>query len=229
MPINVEVVTDHKAIVELSETVLTIGVAQQMQGSMVWGHYATEVTCLLLGRDSVMNIVRDRETARERLKVFEGERIVAIQQQADEKAQFMKMLEKFGEEVKKVEDLKRRVERSMTGLQQEAINTTAVLERPDQELIQPGEVTMRQPPATYRTEACTTPRKLTKTLDLPPFSGTDPVPKDKGSWEQWEFQVKGFPNTHTLEAVWAAIVHSVWGQHENWWDSWATKWIWGPY
>ena len=102
----------------------------------------------------------------------------------DEKAQFMKMLEKFGEEVKKVEDLKRRVERSMTGLQQEAISTMAVLERPDQELIQPGEVTMRQPLATYRTEACATPRKLTKTPDLPPFLGMNPVPKDEGSWEQ---------------------------------------------
>ena len=40
----------------------------------------------------------------------------------------MKILEKFSEEVKKVEDLKRRVERSITGPQWEAISTTAVLE-----------------------------------------------------------------------------------------------------
>ena len=127
----------------------------------------------------------------------------------------MKMLEKFREEVKKVEHLERRVERSMMGLQQEAISTMAVLERLDQELIQPGEVTVRQPPAMYRTEACDTPRKLTKTPDLPPFLGMDLVPKDEGSWEQWEFQVKGFLNTHTPEAVWAAIVHSVWGAVEE--------------
>ena len=50
-----------------------------------------------------------------------------------------------------------------------------------------------------------------KTPDLPPFSGTDPVPKDEGSWEQWEFQVKGFLDTHTPEAVRSAIVHSVRG------------------
>ena len=65
LPINVEVVTDHKAIIELDETVLAVGVAQQMQGSLVWGHYVTEVTCLLSGKDSVMSIVRDRETARD--------------------------------------------------------------------------------------------------------------------------------------------------------------------
>ena len=40
---------------------------------------------------------------------------MTMQQQMEEKTQFMKMLEKFSEEVKKVEDLKRRVERNITG------------------------------------------------------------------------------------------------------------------
>ena len=65
LPINVEVVTDHKGIIELDETMLAVGVAQQMQGSLVWGHYVTEVTCLLSGKDSVMSIVRDREATRD--------------------------------------------------------------------------------------------------------------------------------------------------------------------
>ena len=73
VPINVEVVMDQEAIIELDESVLAVGVAQQMQGSLVWGRYVTEVTCLLSGRDSVMSVVRDRETARERLKVLEEE------------------------------------------------------------------------------------------------------------------------------------------------------------
>ena len=111
------------------------------------------------------------------------------------------MLEKFGEEVRKVEDLEKRVERSRTRFHQEVISTTAVSERLDQELVQPRDVTVRQPPPTYGTEAYVTLKKLTKTPDLPPFSGTDPVPKDKGSWEQLEFQVKGFLDTHTQEAV----------------------------
>ena len=209
LPINMEVVMDHEAIVELNETMLAVGVAQQMQGSMVWGHYVTEVTWLLSGRDSVMSIIRERETARDRLKALEDEWVAAVQQQVDEKAQFMKMLEEFGEEVRKVEDLKKWVERSMTGLHQEAISTTAALERPDQELIQLKDVIRRQPPLTYGTEAYTTLKKLTKTPNLPPFSGTDPVPKDEGSWEQWEFQVKGFLDTHTQEAIQVAIVHSV--------------------
>ena len=113
IPINVEVVMDQEAIIELDESVLAVGVAQQMQGSLVWGRYVTEVTCLLSGRDSVMSVVRYRETARERLKVLEEEREATMQQQMEEKTQFMKILEKFGEEVKKVENLKRRVERGV--------------------------------------------------------------------------------------------------------------------
>ena len=50
-----------------------------------------------------------------------------------------------------------------------------------------------------------------KTPDLLPFSGADPVPKDEGSWEQWEFQVRGFLDTHTSEAVCSALICSVRG------------------
>ena len=50
-----------------------------------------------------------------------------------------------------------------------------------------------------------------KTPDLPPFSGADLVPKDEESWEQWEFQVRGFLDTHTLEAMHSALIHSVRG------------------
>ena len=73
VPINVEVVTDQEAVIELDESVLAVGIAQQMQGSLVWGRYATKVTCLLSSRDSVISVVRDRETARERLKALEEE------------------------------------------------------------------------------------------------------------------------------------------------------------
>ena len=50
-----------------------------------------------------------------------------------------------------------------------------------------------------------------KIPDLPPFSGADPVPKDEGSWEQWEFQVRGFLDTHTPEAVCSVLICSIRG------------------
>ena len=52
---------------------------------------------------------------------------------------------------------------------------------------------------TYITEAYVTPMKLIKSPDLPPFLEADPIPKDKGSWEQWEFQIKWFLDTDPLK------------------------------
>ena len=170
-----------------------------------------EVTCLLLGKESVMNIIRECEVTHEHLQVLEEDRNSTQAQHNDEKTQFMQMLEKFGEEIKKVEDLERREDQSMMGLHWESISAAAVLELPDQTLIQPCDVTVQPPPTTYTTEAYLTLKKLMKTPGLPPFSGADPVPKDEGSWEQWEFQVKGFLDTHTQEAEHAVIIQSVRG------------------
>ena len=72
---------------------------------------------------------------------------------------------------------------------------------------------------THTSESYVVPKKLLKTPDLPPFSGADPIPKDEGSWEQWEFQVKGYLDTHTQEAMHSAIVQSVRGWHKSLWDS----------
>ena len=39
----------------------------------------------------------------------------------------------------------------------------------------------------------------------------EPIPKDEGSHNQWEFQVRGVMDTHTENSVQAAIVNSVRG------------------
>ena len=67
VPVNVEVVTDREVVNDLDETILAVGDAQQLQGSLIWGCHVTNVTCLLSGREGVMNIVHDHETARQQL------------------------------------------------------------------------------------------------------------------------------------------------------------------
>ena len=47
VPVNVEVVTNREAVIDLDETVLAVGVMQQLQGSLIWGCHVTNVTCLL--------------------------------------------------------------------------------------------------------------------------------------------------------------------------------------
>ena len=60
-------------------------------------------------------------------------------------------------------------------------------------------------------EVHSSPRKLIKAPSLPLFLGADPVLKEEGSWEQWEFQVRGSLDTHTQEAVCSVIIKSVRG------------------
>ena len=54
--------------------------------------------------------------------------------------------------------------------------------------------------------------KISKPPALPNFSGTDPVPKDKGSYEQWKFQVTGALKVCTEEAVRSAVIRSMRGE-----------------
>ena len=56
LPVSVNVVTNREAIVSLEEGVLAVRIAQQLQGSLVWGPHHTEVTCLLSSKDSILKI-----------------------------------------------------------------------------------------------------------------------------------------------------------------------------
>ena len=53
--------------------------------------------------------------------------------------------------------------------------------------------------------------KLSAPLNLPIFSGQEPVPSMEGSIDQWLFQVEGALATHTEEAVRSAVIGSVRG------------------
>ena len=48
-----------------------------------------------------------------------------------------------------------------------------------------------------------------KTPPLPKFSGTLPVPRSEGSYEQFLFQVRGFRNNYTDEAIKSSMIGSV--------------------
>ena len=54
--------------------------------------------------------------------------------------------------------------------------------------------------------------KLSKAPDLPNFSGTEPVPREEGSFEQWIFQVRGSQAQHTEDAIRSGIINSVRGE-----------------
>ena len=48
-----------------------------------------------------------------------------------------------------------------------------------------------------------------KTPILTKFSGIEPVPKDKGSYEQFKFQIKGYRKMYDDEAIKAGMIGSL--------------------
>ena len=107
----------------------------------------------------------------------------------------VEILQKFGEEVKKVEEMRTHMSQPFTPVKQEVAKMEMTTE--DKQLI---------PQASSRDEC-----KIEKPPQICIFSGSDPIPKDEGSYEQWEFQVRGAMATHTKNSVRAAIVNSLRG------------------
>ena len=137
IPVSVEVVTDREAVVSLDKTVPAVGVVQQLHGSLVWGPHHTKVTCLLSSKDSIMKLIQDREVARHRLEELETECRDAVLDCEWQTDQFEGMLKKFGEEVRRIEDLEKKVSQHQSESHPESISTAAVLEHPESKLIQP--------------------------------------------------------------------------------------------
>ena len=109
-------------------------------------------------------------------------------EQAAHAAHLERVLAQFGHEVQKVEELQK--------------NAMAAA----------SAHVMTAPHSTVSVTGSQASTKISKPPALPNFSGTDPVPKDEGSYERWKFQVTGALKVCMEEAVRSAIVRSVRGE-----------------
>ena len=108
----------------------------------------------------------------------------------------MDLLQKLSEEIKKVEELRAQVgesvepwiKKEVSGagslMEEEVLTTSMVLWYEDTKILKPPQVCI--------------------------FSGNEPVPKEEGNANQWEFQVWGALAMHTENSVHAAIVKIFW-------------------
>ena len=101
--VEVEVVTDWDAIIELEPDVRVGEVAQLLHGTQEWDGQLAEVGCLLSTLRSVVNIVQDRENGWARLLQLEEEQRKVRKEQRQHQEQLAKFLTQFQEEVHKVE------------------------------------------------------------------------------------------------------------------------------
>ena len=130
------------------------------------------------------------------------------QEQQESQDQIVELLQKFGSKVKKVEELRCKVE------QTESIpdkRKAVGMDREDEMLSQ--EIGHHPHKPEFTTTMTTVSTQSEMRISKPPqiciFSGQEPVLKEEGNYDQWEFQVRGAMATHTKNSVRAAIVNSL--------------------
>ena len=122
----------------------------------------------------------------------------------------VELLQKFGSEVKKVEELQCRVERTESIPDE---GKTVAVKGEDGILSQEIAHTPLKTESTITMTAASTQSEMR--ISKPPqiciFSGQEPVPIEEVNYDQWEFQVRGVIATHRENSVRAAIVNSLRG------------------
>ena len=197
-PVEVEVMNDCDVITQLEPTVSVGEAARLLHGTHDWFGQVAKISCLLSTWESIEHIVADRKEGRVRLAELEKdhhrvqeEQEQVRQEQAAHTAHLEEVLACFEQEVQKIEEL-----------QKNAITAVAAAATASAHLV-------TAPPSATLVTGSHVSTKINKPPVLPHFSGTDPVPKDEGSYEQWRFQVVGAQKVCTEEAVHSAIVHSI--------------------
>ena len=104
-PIEVDVMNDCDAIVQMEPETTIVHVAQVLHNARLCDSQAAEITCLLYSRQSVVNMVHERDHARQQLQWLEAETWWFQQKQQESRDQMVELLQKFGFKVKKVEEL----------------------------------------------------------------------------------------------------------------------------
>ena len=64
-PVEVDVMNDCDTIVQMEPDTTIVHASQALHNAKLWDGQATEITCLLSSRQSVVNIVHERDHARQ--------------------------------------------------------------------------------------------------------------------------------------------------------------------
>ena len=169
--------------------------ARLLHGTHDWLGQVVRISCLLSTRESIEGIVDDQERGRSCLADLEqDQRRVQEEQehvraeQAAHTAHLERVLAQFVHKVQKVEELQKNAMAAASAHMVTAPHSTI---------------------SVVGSQAST---KISKPPARPNFSGTNPVPKDEGSYEQWKFQVTGALKVCTEEAVRSVIIRSMRGE-----------------
>ena len=64
-PVEVDVMNDRDMIIQMEPDTTVVHAAQALHNARLWDDQATEITCLLPSRQSVVNVVHEQDHARQ--------------------------------------------------------------------------------------------------------------------------------------------------------------------
>ena len=104
-PVDVNVMSDQDAVIELEPDVRVGEVAQPLHGTHECDGQPVEISCLLSTQQSVINVVQEHENGCAHLQQLEYEQCRVREEQQQHQEQLAKFLVQFQEEVRKIEKL----------------------------------------------------------------------------------------------------------------------------
>ena len=189
-PMGVTIMNDVDAVIEFEKGAKVIEIAQALHGIDSWTGYKVDISCIVSTKKMLVDTTREIEAYRRAERDFQREKREMKEEEQRSKLQIQDLLDKFEEQVKCVELLQSRT--SLSPLPVDV--STPQISIAD--LDKPGVSKQIQ-------------TIFSKMPPLPTFSGTLPVPKGEGSYEQFMFQIRGFKNSYSGEAMKNGIIGSV--------------------
>ena len=189
-PMGVTMMNDVDVIIEFEKGAKVIEIAQALHSIDSWAGYKIDVSCIVSTKKMLVDTTRELETYRRAERDFQREKREMKEEEQRSKLQIQDLLDKFEEQVKRVELMQSRSSVSPVPID---ISTPQI-----------SVANLDKPGVSKQIQTI-----FAKMPPLQTFSGVVPVPKGEGSYEQFMFQIRGFKNSYPEEAMKNSIIGSV--------------------
>ena len=189
-PMGVTMMNDVDVVIEFEKGAKVIEIAQALHSIDSWAGYKIDVSCIVSTKKMLVDTTRELEEYRRAERDFQREKREMKEEEQRSKLQIQDLLDKFEEQVKRVELMQSRSSVSPVPID---ISTPQI-----------SMANLDKPGVSKQIQTI-----FAKMPPLPTFSGVVPVPKGEGSYEQFMFQIRGFKNSYPEEAMKNGIIGSV--------------------
>ena len=194
-PIGITLLNDTDVVIEFEKGERVVEISQLFHSIDSWTGYKVEVACIVSTKKLLVETTKEIKENRRAVRVLQEQKREFEEEQQTSRLQIKDLLDKFEDQVKHVELVYSRSSVSPVPID---VDTPQVSVAEIEKSCTISQMTNSQFQVLFN-----------KLPPLPTFSGTLPLPKGEGSYEQFMFQIRGFKNSYPEEAMKNGIIGSV--------------------